>query len=178
MTSSPDLLVAEPERTGVGSSGCDAPDPDVAIAHGIAGMALGWPISPIGWSRTWRNRGPATGPRAGRRRLSSALASRTAAPRRCRAGAPGAGAPTARLNLTIVVDHHAVQEDGDERVPNEAVAVVSRRQIGDVERLPFAGRPRRIGQRWPLVVDGRDIAVCVGLVVVVVEDLNLAATDA
>lgn len=53
---------------------------------------------------------------------------------------PSAGAttPRHRLHLAVVLHHHAIEENRDERITHERVSVVTRRHVGNVERLPLS----------------------------------------
>src|SRR5207302_708530 len=70
----------------------------------------------------------------------------------------------------------SVEEDGDVGGALQgAVGVEGGGGPGDVVGLPFAGLAVGVGQRDGLLVDAASLSVDVGLVVVVVEDLQFVA---
>ena len=76
--------------------------------------------------------------------------------------------------LEMVLDNNPVEKDRDiGRRFERAVGVECRRGPGNIVGLPFSGFPIRVRERNALFVDAAGLAVYIGLVVVVIEDLQL-----
>ncbi len=63
------------------------------------------------------------------------------------------------VELLVVVDQHAVEENGLIRWLHKFISVKSGSLKHDVVALPLPRFPHRVNQRWPLAIDGARLAI-------------------